>query len=60
MGENTTTLIITHRVSTAKDADLIIVLEDGKVAEMGTHDELLKQPGLYQTDRHEIQTKMVS
>ena len=57
--KNTTTLIITHRVSTAKDADLIIVLEDGKVAEMGTHEELLKQPGLYQNIA-KIQTKMVS
>jgi ATP-binding cassette, subfamily B, bacterial len=57
--KDTTTLIITHRVSTARDADLIIVLEDGKVAEMGTHDELLKRPGLYQNIAA-IQTKMVS
>jgi len=57
--KNTTTLIITHRVSTARDADFIIVLEDGEVAEMGTHEELLKIPGLYQNIAA-IQTKMVS
>jgi ATP-binding cassette subfamily B protein len=55
--KDTTTLIITHRVSTARDADLIVVLEDGKVAEMGTHQELLKVPGLYQRIA-EIQGKM--
>lgn len=55
--KDTTTLIITHRVSTARDADLIIVLEDGKVAEMGKHEELVKKPGLYQRIA-EIQGKM--
>lgn len=53
-----TTFIITHRVSTAKDADLIIVLEDGKVSEMGTHQELLLKPGLYKRIA-EIQGRMV-
>ena len=42
-----TIFIITHRVSTAKDADQIIVLEDGKVSEIGTNEELLKGAGLY-------------
>lgn len=56
--KDTTTLIITHRVSTAKDADLIVVLEDGRVSEIGTHDDLIKQPGLYQRVA-EIQGKMV-
>jgi len=44
-----TTLIITHRVVTAKDADRIIVFENGSIANIGTHEELIKVPGLYQT-----------
>lgn len=42
-----TTIIVTHRISTAKDTDHIIVLEDGKVVEDGKHDELINKPGLY-------------
>jgi len=55
---NTTTLIITHRVATAKDADRIIVLEDGHISQEGTHDELVKQDGLYKRI-YDIQTRMV-
>lgn len=47
LGSRCTTLIITHRVSTAKDADYIYVLEKGKIAEMGTNEELLNGKGLY-------------
>ncbi len=42
-----TTFIVCHRVSSAKNADRIIVLEDGKLKEMGTHKFLLKQDGYY-------------
>ncbi len=42
-----TKIIITHRISTAMEANKIIVLEDGKIIEMGTHDELLKNNKVY-------------
>jgi ATP-binding cassette subfamily B protein len=42
-----TILIISHRVSTVKNADLIVVLENGRIAESGTHNQLLERNGLY-------------
>lgn len=53
-----TSLIITHRIATAKDADLIIVLDNGKISEIGKHDDLIKRDGLYKRI-YQIQTKMV-
>ena len=42
-----TTIIISHRISTVAEADKIIVLEKGEITQMGTHEELIKEEGLY-------------
>lgn len=46
--KNKTTIIVTHRVSSAKNADKIIILEDGKIIQQGSHNQLLNQEGYYQ------------
>lgn len=45
--KNRTSLIIAHRLSTIQDADLIVVMDQGKIVEMGNHEELLEQNGKY-------------
>jgi len=47
VSKNRTTLVIAHRLSTVINADEIIVLRDGQIAERGTHSGLLQQEGLY-------------
>lgn len=45
--ENKTTIIVSHRVSVARNADKIIVLDEGKIIEQGSHNELISQNGYY-------------
>lgn len=45
--KNRTTLVIAHRLSTIKNADLILVIENGKITEMGTHQQLLQNRKTY-------------
>ncbi len=51
--QNHTVVIITHRFTTAKQADLIYVMEKGEIVESGSHEELLLQNGLYAESWHE-------
>ena len=47
LGENTTMIVVAHKLSSIKDADTIFVLDDGKLVEFGTHTELLKEKKYY-------------
>ncbi len=53
--EGRTTFMVAHRLSTITDADMIIVVNQGEVAELGTHDQLLRRGGLY-AELYEAQT----
>ena len=55
--KDTTTFIITHRVATAKDADVIIVLENNTISEIGNYQQLINQDGLFKRI-NDIQSKM--
>jgi ABC-type multidrug transport system fused ATPase/permease subunit len=52
--EGRTTFMIAHRLSTVRRADLVVVLDHGRVVELGTHEELLRRDGLYR-ELHEAQ-----
>ncbi len=54
--KNRTTFVIAHRLSTVRDADLILVLGDGEIVERGTHLELMALGGIYQ-DIYELQLR---
>ena len=54
--KNRTSIIIAHRLSTVRNADMIIVLHEGRIAEKGSHDELIMQGGLYK-QLYEMQFK---
>ena len=45
--KNRTTLVIAHRLSTIQNADLILVLKEGKIVQSGTHLELISEAGIY-------------
>jgi ABC-type multidrug transport system fused ATPase/permease subunit len=51
-----TTFVIAHRLSTVREADLILVLQDGKIVEQGTHQQLISRGGIYQ-DIYELQLR---
>ena len=43
-----TVLIIAHRISTIRNANVIVAMDGGRIAEMGSHDELMSKRGLYE------------
>lgn len=55
--EGRTSLVIAHRLSTVRRADLILVMEDGRITQRGRHEELIAQPGLYR-DLYSLQAQV--
>ncbi len=56
--DKTTTIMVSHRISTLAEADRILVLEDGRITAEGSHNQLINQPGLYQRVYH-IQNSLI-
>ena len=55
LSRDKTTLMIAHRLTSVQNVDRILVIDDGKIAEQGTHDELIKKDGVYKTMWDEYQ-----
>lgn len=55
--ENRTTFIIAHRIQSVENADLILVMEHGRIVQRGTHDQLLQEEGIYRRI-HTLQTRI--
>ena len=55
-----TTLIIAHRISTIQNADHILVLDEGRAAEYGTHDQLMEKNGIYRSiyDKQQLEKQL--
>ncbi len=60
ISKDKTTIIISHRVSSIKNADFIIVLDEGKIIQKGTHDELSNQLGFYQNLYNQQLTEQIT
>jgi len=56
LGQGRTTIVIAHRLATVRDADKIVVMDQGRVVDQGTHDDLLARGGLY-ADLYRLQFK---
>mgnify|MGYP003320051780 CR=1 FL=1 len=57
LSENTTTIVVAHKLSNIEDADIIFVLDEGNLVEFGTHSELIKKENGYYRNLYEIQFK---